>query len=168
MFKINTNRLARAGIIASLYVVFSLVSYPIASGAIQFRIGEGLTILPLILPESIPALFIGCILINLLTGCALYDVIFGSLITLLACIFTYLTGKFIKSGVLKVLVGGLFPILLNAIFLPLIWLLCYGTTEYVYYLQVIFLIISQALSVYGIGSFVYIETNKLLKLNSIK
>lgn len=162
MFKINSKTLARAGIIASLYVATSFLTFPLASGAVQFRIGESLTLLALFMPESIIALFIGCVISNLITGCALLDVFLGSLITGIASVLTFLVGKLIKSTALKVFVGGLFPVFLNAIFLPLIWLVCYGAIEYVYYIQVLLLLIGQSLSVYGVGSIVYIETYKLL------
>ena len=46
----KTKTVARAGIIAALYVVLSLIVFPVASGAIQFRLSEGLTLLALIFP----------------------------------------------------------------------------------------------------------------------
>ena len=93
----STYHLARAGIIAGLYVAVSFIIAPFASGAIQVRLSEGLTILAIILPESIPALFVGCLLSNLITGCAIYDVIFGSLITLISAIFSCFSTKRIKK-----------------------------------------------------------------------
>lgn len=151
MFKISTIKIARAGVLASAYVLMSLLTFPIASGAVQIRLSEALTLMPLIMPESIVSLFVGCIISNLITGCALLDIIFGSIITLLAGILTSFIGKFIKNSLLKILVGGVFPVLLNAVFLPLIWYFCYGQLEYVYILQVVFLFVSQALSVYALG-----------------
>ena len=130
--KTLTVKIARAGVIAALYAATSFVSAPIASGAIQLRLSEALTLLPLIFPESIPALFIGCTISNLLTGCAVYDVIFGSLITLVAAALTFLFGRIIKSAPIKIVVGGIFPVLLNALLLPVVWLFCYGTNEYIY------------------------------------
>ena len=74
-----------AGLIAAIYVVLTFVSqaFGLASGAIQFRLSEMLTILPMVTPAAIPGLTVGCILANLLTGCALWDVVFGSVATLL-------------------------------------------------------------------------------------
>ena len=146
-----TKKITRAGLIASLYTVTSFVVAPIASGAVQIRVSEALTLLALIFPEAVPALFVGCFLSNLITGCAIYDVVLGSLITLVASIFTFLVGRKIKSTPLKIFLGGLFPVLLNAFLLPLVWLLCYGTGEYVYYVQVVLLVLGQTLSVYGVG-----------------
>ena len=151
----TTKKLVRAGLIAGIYVVLSLITFPVASGAIQFRIAEALTILPLFFVEAIPALFIGCMLSNLITGCMILDVFLGSAITLVASLCTFFVGKTIKNDWLKIALGGIFPVILNAVFLPLIWILAYGVIEYVYYLQVIFLLISQSVSIYALGSPLY-------------
>ncbi len=151
----TTKKLVRAGLIAGIYVVLSLITFPVASGAIQFRIAEALTILPLFFVEAIPALFIGCMLSNLITGCIILDVFLGSAITLIASICTFFVGKTIKKNWLKIALGGIFPVILNAVFLPLIWILAYGVIEYVYYLQVAFLLVSQSVSIYALGSPLY-------------
>ena len=161
MLKNTTKRLARTGIIAGLYVVLSLLVFPMASGAIQFRASELLTLLPLIFVEAVPALFIGCFISNLVTGCALIDVVFGSLVTLVAGLFTYLVSLFIKSKGLKIFVGGLFPVFLNALLLPLIWVWCYGAPEYIYPIQALFLTLSQGVVVYLLGTPTYIAVQRL-------
>ena len=159
----NTKKLARAGIIASLYVILSLITFPVASGAIQFRLSEALCILPLLFIEAVPALFIGCALSNLITGCAIFDVIFGSVITLVAAALTFLFGKIIKNLPLKIIIGGVFPVALNAFLLPLIWVWCYGALEYMYFLQAAFLIVSQSVSIYALGTPLYLAVDKFKK-----
>ncbi len=159
----STKIIVRAGLIAGLYVVLSLLTLPVASGAIQFRLSEALTILPLFFIEAVPALFVGCMLSNLITGCMLLDIVLGSVITLVASLLTYFSGKLIKSTFLKILIGGFFPVALNAFFLPILWILIYGAIEYVYILQVLFLIISQSLSIYGLGTPIYLAVKKYLK-----
>lgn len=161
----STKIIARAGLIGALYVLLSLITFPVASGAIQFRVSEALCVLPLILPETVPALAIGCMLSNLITGCAPMDIVFGSIITLVASLFTCLTGKMIKNVILKIAIGGFFPVILNALFLPLIWIWCYGAIEYLYYLQVLFLIISQSGAVYLLGTPLYFYVKKLKTKN---
>jgi len=156
----TTARIVRAGLIAGIYVALSLIVFPVASGALQFRPSEALTLLPLLFPEAVFALFIGCALSNLITGCALLDIIFGSAVTLVAATLTYLTGKFIKKTALKIIVGGIFPVILNALILPLIWVWCYGAIEYIYVLQASFLLISQSLSVYALGSPLVLSVKK--------
>ena len=90
--------LTQAAVIAAIYVVLTIFisAFNLASGAIQVRISEALTILPFFTPAAIPGLAIGCLLSNLLTGAAVYDVVFGSLATLLGAVGTYLLRKHIK------------------------------------------------------------------------
>ena len=49
--------LTQGAAIAALYVVLTVVFAPISFGAIQVRIAEALTILPLFTPAAIPASF---------------------------------------------------------------------------------------------------------------
>lgn len=161
MRKTVTKSVARAGVIAALYFVLTLAVLPVASGAIQFRASEALTLLPLIFPEAIPALFVGCVLSNLVSGCVVYDVIFGSLVTLAAACCTYAAGRIIKRTWIKIAVGGIFPVLLNAFFLPLIWFFCYENLDYAYIIQVLFLVVSQGVSVYLLGSFLIVPAFRL-------
>ena len=156
-----TKIIVRAGLVAGLYVVLSLLTLPIASGAIQFRLSEALTILPLFFIEAIPALFVGCMLSNLISGCMLLDVVLGSIITLVSAVLTFVVGKIIKNVPLRIIIGGFFPVILNALFLPIIWLAIYGAIEYVYILQVVFLFVSQSISIYGFGTPLYFAIKKL-------
>ncbi len=89
--------LVHAAVIAALYVVLTYIASALnlSSGVIQVRISEALCILPYFTPAAIPGLFIGCLLSNLLTGCVVWDVVFGSLATLLGALGTWmLTGSF--------------------------------------------------------------------------
>ena len=76
----NVTFLTHAAMIAALYVVLTFFANALglASGAIQIRFSEALTILPFFTPAAVPGLFIGCIISNLLTGCMPLDVIFGT------------------------------------------------------------------------------------------
>ena len=161
MKKFSTKKIARIGVIASIYAVLCLVAMPISSGAIQIRVSEALTILPLFIPESIISLFVGCLIANIITGCFILDVILGSLVTLVASFMTYLVGKAIKKGWLKIAIGGLFPVLLNAFLLPVIWYFTYGKLEYMYLIQVAFLLIGQTISVYLFGGILYTSFRKI-------
>ena len=79
---------ATGGVIAALYVVLTVIANALglASGAIQVRFSEALTILPVFTPAAIPGLTVGCVLANLITGCAPWDVVFGSLATLIGAL----------------------------------------------------------------------------------
>lgn len=81
--------MAQAAMIAAIYVVITLVFAPFSYGEVQVRLSEALTILPVFTPAAIPGLFIGCLISNILGGCILPDIIFGSLATLLGALCTY-------------------------------------------------------------------------------
>ncbi len=99
--------IVRGGIIAALYLTLTLVFAPISFGAVQFRISESLTVLPMFFPEATAALFAGCLVSNMISGFGIADMIFGSLATLIAA---YLTSK-IKNKYLapipSVLINGI-------------------------------------------------------------
>ncbi len=80
--------IVQAAIIAALYTALTMLFLPISFGhnIFQIRISEALTIFPALFPASIPGLFIGCIISNLLGGFGPIDIIFGSLATLLAAL----------------------------------------------------------------------------------
>ena len=42
------------------------------------------------MPEAIPGLFIGCILSNIVSGCVLWDIVFGSIATLIGAVGAYM------------------------------------------------------------------------------
>ena len=83
--------ITQAALIAAIYTVLTRIAagFDLASGAIQVRFSEALTIMPFFTPAAIPGLTIGCLLSNLLTGCALPDIIFGSLATFLGAVGSY-------------------------------------------------------------------------------
>ena len=106
--KITTRSLTRAAMIAALYAVLTLLFQPISYGPVQFRISEALTLLPVLTADAIPGLFIGCLVANLLGGSLWYDVIFGSIATLLAAVCTYrLRAKPALGAAMPVLFNGL-------------------------------------------------------------
>lgn len=86
----GTLLLAQAAMIAAAYVALAMIFAPISFGAIQVRIAEALTILPLFTNAAIPGLFVGCIIANLLGGGVILDVVFGSLATLIGAIGGYM------------------------------------------------------------------------------
>lgn len=113
--------ITQAAVIAALYVVLTLFinAFDLASGAIQVRISEALTILPYFTPAAVPGLFIGCLLSNFMTGAAIWDIIFGSLATLIGAIGTYLLRKWKWCVPLP-------PILSNTIIIPFVLTYAYG------------------------------------------
>lgn len=106
--------IAQAAMIAAIYVVLTLIFAPFGYGEVQVRISEALTILPVFTPAAIPGLFIGCLLSNILGGCIVPDIIFGSLATLLGAVFTYMLRN--QSRFL----APVPPILANALIMPFV------------------------------------------------
>ncbi len=130
MKKTFTRQLTTAAAVAALYTVLSFASsfIPTVGGVFQFRVSEALTILPYFTPAAIPGLFIGCLLSNLITGALPYDLIFGSLATLIGAIGTYAlrrlsenTSHFSQNGLpLGAWLAPLPPIAANTIIMPFV------------------------------------------------
>ncbi len=87
----KTFYIAQAAVIAAIYTVLTMVAagFDLASGAIQVRFSEALTILPFFTPAAVPGLTLGCLISNIVTGCALPDIIFGTLATFIGAIGSY-------------------------------------------------------------------------------
>lgn len=89
----RTSSIAQAGMIAALYAAATCVALlllqGLAWGPVQFRVSEAVCVLAALTPAAIPGLTVGCALANLIslvlngTGAlGLFDVVFGSLATL--------------------------------------------------------------------------------------
>lgn len=100
-------KIAYAAILAAIYAVLTLALAPASFGPVQCRVSEAFCILPIFMPEAVSGLAIGCLLANLYTG-SVYDIVFGTLATLMAAM---LTRKFRKNK----WVAMLFPVLFNAV-----------------------------------------------------
>ncbi len=114
--------LTQAAMIAALYVVLTFIAnaFGLANYAVQVRFSEALTILPFFTPAAIPGLFVGCLLSNVLTGCAMPDIVFGSLATLIGAVATY------KLKDVNKWLAPLPPIAANAVIVPLVLKYAYG------------------------------------------
>ena len=134
--KSNIMSLVTAAMIAALYVVlsFAISAFGLASGAIQVRVSEALTILPYFTSSAIPGLAIGCLLFNLLSGAAVLDVIFGTLATLLGAVTSYFLGKTAKKFAWMKFLVPVPPILANAFIVPWVLKTAYGLTDAYWYL----------------------------------
>jgi uncharacterized membrane protein len=106
-------------VIAALYTALTLVFQPISFGALQLRISEAFTLLPVLFPEAVPGLAVGCLLSNLLAGANPYDVVFGTLATLLAALLTRRLRK-------NVWLAALPPVVCNGVIIGLVLTYAYG------------------------------------------
>ena len=125
----NVQKITFGGVIAALYVVLTLVAnaFGLASGAIQVRISEALTILPVFTAAAIPGLTVGCVLANLITGCLPWDIVFGSLATLIGAAGTRLLRK-------KPLLAWIPPVISNMAIIPVVLQRVYGVPDAWWYL----------------------------------
>lgn len=129
----NIRYLTKASLIAAIYIVLVIIQvlpFPLAGltfGPVQLRLAEGLTLLPLVESASIPGLFVGCLISNLIlaaySGFGLIDIIGGSLVTLIAA---YLTSK-TKNKYTAMMP----PVLLNGIIVS-IWVSYFTKIPYIY------------------------------------
>ena len=111
---IKIHFMATAAMIAAIYVALTMIGAAFSFGEIQVRFSEALTILPAFTPAAVPGLFIGCLLSNILGGCILPDIIFGSLATLIGAFFTW------KIRNLNKYLAPVPPIIANALIVPFI------------------------------------------------
>lgn len=127
---LSVHYLTTAAIIAALYVILTFLSatFGLASGVIQLRLSEALTVLPFFTPAAVPGVTIGCLLANLLTGAPVYDVIFGTLATLLGVLGASLLKKFPFLVALP-------TILSNTLIIPFVLRLAYGVPDAIWYLM---------------------------------
>ncbi len=84
--------IAISAAVGAAYAALTLALAPISYGAVQCRVSEVLCILPYFLPMTAWGLYVGCFLANLITG-NIFDILFGSLATLLAGLLTARFGR---------------------------------------------------------------------------
>lgn len=119
--------ITQAAIIAAIYVVLTvfIAAFNLASGSIQIRISEALCVLPYFTPAAIPGLWIGCLISNLVTGAPVFDIVFGSLATLIGAVFTYLLRKHKFLCTLP-------PVIANALIIPPVLIFAYKIPEVIW------------------------------------
>ena len=105
-------------------------------------------------------------LANLASPFIMYDVPIGGLATLVAALCTYGAGRLIKNNILKVAVGGIFPVLVNAFIIPFVIILCGGAEGFessaiAYWTYFGSLCATEALWVYGLGIPLFVAIYRL-------
>lgn len=103
-------------------------AFGMASGTVQVRISEALTILPFFTPAAIPGVTIGCLLSNLFTGCAPLDILFGTCATLLGALGSYALRRYRWLVPLP-------PIAANMIIVPYVLRFAYDVPDAIPYLM---------------------------------
>lgn len=151
----KTKKLTVASLIATLYVMLTLLArlFGLDSGVIQIRFSEALCILPIFTPAAIPGLFMGCLLSNILAGAVVWDVIFGSLATLLGAIGT----RLLKGNRFLAVIP---PILANTLIIPFVLSFAYGAEGTIPYFMLT-VGIGEILSCGILGLFLYRYIKKI-------
>ena len=146
--------IARAAIIASIYAVITVLLAPISYGQLQIRLSEMLTPLAYFDPAAILGLYAGAIIANFFSPFGIIDILFGSFLTLIAAVLTYLLGRFFKrykSEVFRYLgpaIGILPVVLINAFGVAYILNVM---IKFPYLLGVFYVGAGEAIAVYGFG-----------------
>ena len=117
--KNKTKFITMSAAISAIYVVLTIVFAPISFLAVQVRIAEALTALPMFSLAAIPGLFIGCLFGNLLGGTVVWDIVFGSIATLIGAVGSYLLRK--NRWLVPVP-----PIVSNSLIVPFVLKYAYG------------------------------------------
>ena len=140
MKKISPKDLSRCSMMAALYAAVSIVLLPISFGAVQVRLSEALTVLPVYTPLGVWGVTLGCLITNAygvsvganILGAA--DIVIGTAATLVAALMTGWLRNFRIKGM--PIAATIPPILVNAvvigaeltfaetgkIFSPLLWI----------------------------------------------
>ncbi|MBQ4150644.1 MAG: QueT transporter family protein [Clostridia bacterium] len=137
--------ICHAALIAAIYVLLTYVAklFGLDSGVIQVRFSEALCILPYFTAAAVPGVTVGCLLANIFTGCAMWDIVFGTLATLIGATIARKLRKF------KWLVP-LPSVISNMAIIPLILMWVYGAKE-AYPFLLLTVGIGEIISIYGIG-----------------
>ena len=119
MKQTKTKTLVRCALIASLYTAISLALAPIAFGSVQARVSEAFTLLPVLVPDAVVGVTLGCFLTNLVgvfTGANVLgalDILFGTAATLIAALCTRRLAHVRLKGL--PVAAAVPPVLVNAI-----------------------------------------------------
>ncbi len=152
--------LTRAGMIAAIYVILTMLSafMGLSGGVVQLRLSEAMCLLPLIFPEAVVGLTLGCAIANLITGCVFWDIAFGSVATLIGALGAYLMRKIAKEHDFLATIP---TILANAIIVPFVLMWAYGVEDGYWFLFMT-VGIGEVISAGVLGTILYRNLKKAL------
>lgn len=119
MKKISSKSLTRCAMIAALYAVISIALLPVSFGAVQARVSEALTLLPVYTPLGTVGVTLGCLITNAygvaaganILGAA--DIFIGTAATLIAALMTRALRNVRAFGL--PIAAALPPVVVNAV-----------------------------------------------------
>ena len=140
--------LVQAALIAAAYAALTYSGFAFAYGPIQFRYSA-----------AIPGLTIGCVLSNLGSAqLGIYDIVFGSLATMLAALFAYLFRKIRVRGMPLLSLAG--NVVFNAFIIAGMIVLVAGTPE-LFWINVVQIFVSELAATYALGLPLFLLMDRL-------
>lgn len=147
--KFSTRDLVMVGIVAAMYYTITILTAQISYMGVQFRFAEGLLLLVFLEPKLIAGVLLGTFLANLFGPFALVDAVFGTLASLIAALLMYYASRKLKPSLLNMALTGVFPTIINAIYVPALLVMMDSSTGLADYFPI-------AISV-AIGEFVVVS-----------
>ena len=150
--------LCHAAIIAAIYVVLTFLASAmgLSSGVIQVRFSEALCVLPYFTAAAVPGVTVGCLLANIVTGCAPLDIALGPIATFIGALIAYFLRKH------KWLVP-LPSVLANMAIVPYVLIKAYGAED-AYPFLLLTVGIGEVISIYGLGMLLLFALGKRKKI----
>ena len=94
-------------IVASIYVVLTIVIQPLAYGELQFRLSEVLMLMVFFNKKYSTSMIIGCLIANLWSPYLIWDMMFGTLATAISCLFIVKSKHLIVASIWPAVFNGL-------------------------------------------------------------
>ena len=115
--RFSTKQIATAAVVGAVYAALTMLLAPISYGPVQMRVSEALCILPFFMPVTTWGLFVGCAVANLISSAGIWDVVFGSLATLGACLCIQTLGQRGRgaNSWLRIILAALMPVVWNGV-----------------------------------------------------
>lgn len=157
----KTKKLVFTALIAAAYAVTTLVIAPFSFGAVQLRISEALTILPVFTPCAIWGLSLGCLIANIFSPFGIIDMVFGTLATLIAAFLSYKVRNIKFKGF--PILAPIFPIISNALIIGAVTAFMAELNFSGFLINAGLIALSEAVSCYIFGVPFYFAFNALLK-----
>jgi uncharacterized membrane protein len=133
--------LVQGAIIAAVYAALTLALGSLGFLQIQIRISEAMMVLPLFTPAAIPGLAIGCLIANLFSPLGWFDIVFGTIATLVSALLVrwFRRAKWISP---------IYPVVINAFVVG--WELNLALAL-PFWLNVAYVAIGETLACFGLG-----------------
>ena len=122
--------LIEVSIMAAAYVALTLLIQPLSFGEVQFRISEILMLLVFYNKKYSISMILGCLIANLWSPYLLWDMVFGTFATSLACLFMAKSKSLIVASIWPTVFNGLIVGAEISILSEIPYLLCVVTVGF--------------------------------------